>query len=127
MTVVFDASAVLALVRGEPGDTRVANAMQSAVICAVNVAEVVERLRRDFAEENVIASLGLVLPPTLAADRELAVAAGLMRAATRSAGLSTGDCFCLALGARLQAKVLTADRKWAEIADQIGVQVQLIR
>ena len=127
MTVVLDASAMLALLRNEPGAGIVEAALPAATMCAVNVAEVAERLRRDFSPAAVSASLDLVLPMVIAADKDLAVAAGLMRAETAAAGLSLGDRFCLALGFRMGAPVLTADRVWAEIADAIGVEVRLIR
>lgn len=57
----------------------------------------------------------------------MAVEVGLMRPLTDRAGLSLGDRFCLALGRRLRAPVLTADRQWALIADDVGVKVELIR
>lgn len=127
MTCVLDASAVLALLRGEAGAAVVEAALPGAVICAVNAAEVADRLRRDFAEAAVRASLDMVLPLTIAADKDLALSAGLMGVHTRAAGLSLGDRFCLSLAARMQAPVLTADRAWQDIADQVGVDVRLIR
>ncbi len=127
MTIVFDASAMLALLRDESGADVVAAAMPKAVMCAVNVAEVAERLCRDFEQEAVRRSLELILPITIAVDKELAIAAGFMRTNTINAGLSLGDRFCLALGARMNAPVLTADRAWLKIANAVGVEVQLVR
>lgn len=65
--------------------------------------------------------------PVIPAGEEMAVEVGLMRPLTDRAGLSLGDRFCLALGRRLRAPVLTADRQWALIADDVGVKVELIR
>jgi ribonuclease VapC len=127
VTIIFDSSAMLALLRDEGGADAAAAALPEAVMCAVNVAEVAERLRRDFQEDAVRSSLDLILPLTIAADKELAIAAGFMRAGTLNAGLSLGDRFCLALGARMNVPVLTADRAWLKIADAVGVEVQLIR
>jgi PIN domain nuclease of toxin-antitoxin system len=127
MTCVLDASALLALLRDEAGGDIVAAALPQSIMCSVNVAEVVERLRRDFEEAAVLASVNLVAPPTIAADRDLAVAAGLLRTKTASAGLSLGDRFCLALAARMGMPVLTADRAWQAVARAVGVDVQLIR
>lgn len=127
MTVVFDSSAMLALLRDESGADVVAAAMPKAVMCAVNVAEVAERLCRDFEQEAVRRSLELILPITIAVDKDLAIAAGFMRNATIKAGLSLGDRFCLALGARMNVPVLTADRAWLKIASAVGVEVQLVR
>lgn len=118
---------MLALLRDESGADVAASAMPRAVMCAVNVAEVAERLRRDFEEEAVRQSLDLILPITIAVDKELAMAAGFMRATTINAGLSLGDRFCLALGVRMNVPVLTADRAWLKIAAAVGVEVQLLR
>ena len=127
MTIILDSSAMLALLRDESGAEVVAAAMPKAVMCAVNVAEVAERLCRDFEQEAVRKSLELILPITIAVDKELAIAAGFMRNATMNAGLSLGDRFCLALGAKMNVPVLTADRAWLKIASAIGVEVQLVR
>lgn len=68
------------------------------------------------------------LPLTIvAADHELARAAGRLRTVTASAGLSLGDRFCLALAAKEGLPALTADRAWARIADAVGVEVVTIR
>ncbi len=127
MTVVLDASAMLALQLDEPGSDVVAGALPAAVICAVNVAEVAERLCRDFKQSAVSEALKLSLPTVIAVDTDLAIVAGFLQQITRSAGLSLGDRFCLALGRKLALPVLTADRAWANIAGAVGVEVRLIR
>lgn len=127
LTVVLDASAVLALLLDEPGGDVVAAESVGSVICSVNVAEVAERLHRSFETDAVHVSMAAALPQTIAADHDLAVAAGLMRETTRSSGLSLGDRFCLALAQRLCCPVLTADRAWLEFEATLGIQIRLIR
>jgi len=61
------------------------------------------------------------------ADAELAWSAGRLRRTTAEAGLSLGDRFCLALGARDRLPVWTADRQWRTIADKLDVEIVLIR
>ena len=58
-------------------------------------------------------------------DESLAVAAGLLRSATREHGLSLGERACLAMARCEGAAVLTADRTWATL--NVGVEVELIR
>jgi PIN domain nuclease of toxin-antitoxin system len=126
---VLDSSAVLAVIRGETGqDVVVAALRRGAVMSAVNLAEVATWYARNGASKNTISiaasKLGVTLTPF---DDELAIEAGLLQPLTRLKGLSLGDRSCLALARRLGAPALTSDRKWAEVADAVGVQVELIR
>jgi ribonuclease VapC len=45
----------------------------------------------------------------------------------RQKGLSQADCICLALAKRMGVAAMTADQKWLEIADAVGVEVQVVR
>src|SRR5271165_5623489 len=128
MRVVLDASAILAGLNGEPGADRVATALDAAVVSAVNLAEVAGGVARGGnSPEQVRAVLAALACAVIPADEEMAIDVGLMRAQTDRAGLSLGDRFCLALGRRLRAPVLTADRQWALVADEVGVKVEMIR
>jgi ribonuclease VapC len=121
---VLDASALLALIQVEPGAERVAEVLDSAVISAINLAEVVSRLaERGLPGEAIrgrIEQLDLGVVPV---DEELAYAAGLLRPATRRLGLSLGDRVCVALARRLGVVALTADRAWAELDASIAVEL----
>ena len=126
MTVVLDASALLMLLNGEPGMAAVVEVLPRAVIGAVNVSEAVAKLADGGMPgpdiQEAIEGLGLDIVPF---DAELALATGLLRPLTRSAGLSLGDRACLALGMRLHVPVLTADRSWAGL--DLDVEVRLLR
>lgn len=128
MRTVLDASALLSALLEEPGAETVEAAIETALISTVNLAETVSALGRDGnpAEEvrAIIASLQLAAVPP---DEAMAVDAGLLRSITDAAGLSLGDRFCLALARRLGAPVLTADRAWARVAGQAGVEIRQIR
>lgn len=123
---VLDASALIALLQGEPGAERVDAARAKAVIGTVNLCEVVTKLQdlgfADSAVDELVAEVDL---DTVDFDASLAMDAGRLRRLTRSAGLSLGDRACLALGRRLGARVLTTDRAWAKL--DLGVTVELIR
>ena len=115
---VFDASAVLAYVFGEPGGDKAERLLEdgTAAISAVNLAEVAARLvERGFAIADIdaiCAGLRLVVMPL---TEELAVASGKLRATTRALGLSLGDRCCLALALAHGAEVVTADRPWKSL------------
>jgi ribonuclease VapC len=123
---VLDASALLALIQAEPGSDRVALVLDSAVISAVNLAEVVARLvDRGIPGQAIRRHLARLDLGVVAVDEDLAYAAGLLRPATRKLGLSLGDRVCIALARRCGAVALTTDRAWARL--EIGVAVELVR
>lgn len=130
---VLDASALLAYLGNEPGAEVVEAALADggAVMHTVNWAEVLtKRAERGDDPTSLQAALtqsGLV-HRLLAIDPgqpEDAVQVAAFRISTRPAGLSLGDRYCLALGSRLGAAVLTADRAWSGLA--VGVHIDLIR
>lgn len=128
MRVVLDASAVMAVLLDEPGSTVVEEALDHAALGAVNLSEVAAALVKNgnsvVQARALIAALGL---ETVPADHEMALDAGSLRQITDRAGLSLADRFCLALGRRLSAPVLTADRAWATVAQIVDVDVRVIR
>ena len=122
--VVLDASALLAVLRVEPGAERVEERLEGAAIGAVNLSEVVAKLIEDGVPEaeirGAVGQLQLKIHPF---DVEQAYVAGGLRQATRSLGLSFGDRACLALAGRLGAVALTADRSWSGLELEIPIEV----
>lgn len=124
---VVDSSSVLALLQGEPGAAEVAAAIAAgALIVSVNLSEIVARLAGEGIAENEISErLAQLALQVVVFDADLAFRAGMLRPATRAAGLSLGDRACLALALDRGIPALTADRNWERV--QIGVEVRLIR
>jgi PIN domain nuclease of toxin-antitoxin system len=109
---VFDASALLAFLQGEVGADATEAALEEGGSCgAANWSEVAQKIRasgRDWMlARALLQSYDLAAEPVLVDDAELA--ARLWR---KGSGHSLGDRLCLALGERLDATVLTADRSW---------------
>ncbi len=110
---LFDSSALLCYLLGEPGAEVVEAAMEQAdpVCSAVNWSEVAQKTvqhARDWdLPRGLLLSYGLRVEPVLADDAELA--ARLWRAGS---GLSLADRLCLATARRLGATVWTADTAW---------------
>ena len=125
---VLDASALIAYLLNEPGMDRAAKAIEGASIGVVNFSEVVAYFAHRgmaFADiDEMLLPLPVIIEP---ADAELARVAGQFRVQTSKAGLSLGDRFCLALAKREGLPALTADRRWADVAEAVGVTVELIR
>ena len=123
---VLDASAILAALFKEPGVDKIAPRIEGAFVSAVNYHEVIAKLvDRGSPAEAVIVMMQDLGLDCVALDRAQAERAGLLRGATRDAGLSLGDRACLALAATKGAIALTTDRAWAEL--DIGVSVELAR
>ncbi len=126
MTVVLDASALLAYLQRESGGDTIGKALRGALMSTVNWAEVVQKVPdQDIGAvglRGALESLGLSFEPFAVAQAEIA---GELREKTRSLGLSLGDRACLALGMDKDALVLTADRTWKQL--NLGVGVESIR
>jgi ribonuclease VapC len=125
--IVLDASALLAVLNGEPGAEKLTPQLLSyAVSSTVNLAEVQAKLvargldPRDAWEATVS-------PIREASDftAEQARLAGSLVGQTRPLGLSLGDRACLALGILLKVPIYTADRSWKNL--KLGVPIHVIR
>jgi len=126
MTVVLDASALIAFLLEEPGAEVVAQHLSDALVSSVNMTEVVAKLV-DLGQtsEEITLTLRRLGSRIVPFDAAQALAAGLLRHATRAAGLSVGDRACLVLAGSEGLPAVTADRAWAGLDH--GVEVEVIR
>ncbi len=132
MTMVLDASALLAYLREEPGADMVTDTIaDGAIISAVNLAEVLSRSADRGADPAKLAATlaegglldgAITVEPFTAAD---AIGTARLRPLTRDAGLSLGDRACLALARRLDDPAMTADTAWQGVPH--GVELHQIR
>ncbi len=126
MTVVLDASALLAYLKDEPGADVVEAILADSVISSVNWAEVIQKaIAGGVVVEGMLddlQSLGLVVELFTPLDGEVA---GRLWEQTRSHGLSLGDRACLSLGLRLGVPVLTSDYAWLNL--DLGLHIRAVR
>jgi PIN domain nuclease of toxin-antitoxin system len=128
MSVVLDASALIALVREERGAAKVAGAIAGARVSSVNYAEVVSHfIHAGMPEQEIDAMLDPLPMVIVPVDKALARLAGRLRGITAEAGLSLGDRVCLALAQRDGLPAWTSDQAWRKVADPVGVKVVAIR
>jgi len=119
---VLDASALLAVMLGEPGADAVNAVLDRAKIGAVNLSEVVAKLQeRGVPDDAIDLSLADLDLPVVPFDKDQAMRAGKLRLATRSAGLSLGDRACLAVADSLGAVAITTDQAWTKLSVDIKI------
>jgi len=123
---VLDASALMALIRGEPGAEIVVSCLSRAIISAVNQAEVQTKLASAGIDEALAWwHIAEARCPSVPFDEEQARIAGGLAKVARPYGLSLGDRACLALAIERKAAVYTTDSAWKNL--NLGIQVNVIR
>ena len=126
MSVILDASALLALIFDEPGGFIVAPQARGSRILSVNFSEVVQRVlsidgNPDRAEEAVDL-LNITVAPF---DRQLARMTAELREITSFMGASFADRACFAFALANSAPVLSSDQDWRKL--DIGIDIRMIR
>ena len=110
---LFDSSALLCFVGGEPGSKAVERGLTAggAACSAANWSEVAQKTRSRSRDRSLVIGLllsyDLRIEPVTQQDAERA--ATLWRLGS---GMSLADRICLATGHRLGATVWTADKAW---------------
>ena len=125
-SIILDASALMAMLRGETGGDRVTDLLDRAIISSVNLAEVQTKLVEAGMPEREawshIAEAGVESVPF---NDSHAYTAGALVGVTRQFGLSLGDRACLALAIDRKGTVYTADRIWKKLS--LGIEIEAIR
>lgn len=125
---VIDASALLALLNGEPGGPAVTQLLAGAAMSAVNWSEVVQKALHHGVSASPeelrsdVEALGVEFHPF---NPSRAEAAAVLWASTRHVGLSLGDRACLALAIELGVAAVTADTMWDRL--QLPIAVRVVR
>ena len=112
MTVVLDASAVLAWLQQEPGGAEVKDILDGGIVTAANWSEVLQKVRPHGGDPEevglLLRSLGLDVADVTRIDGERAAAIW-----THENSLSLGDRLCLSVAHRLGRPAVTAESRWA--------------
>ena len=130
MIFVLDASALLAVSRGEKGADFVMELIETkdCVISSVNVSEVASKmLEFGLPPDQLKRAVEQFTIDVIDFNEEQAMACAELRPFTKSAGLSLGDRACLGLAKLMDGTAVTSDRPWMAIADAVGVRVLMIR
>jgi ribonuclease VapC len=130
MIHVMDSSAILAILRGEPGCDYVQELLQSeeCAISSVNMAEVGSKLiDYGLPPEELPRIARQIQIDIIDFNTDQSIQSAQIRKITRSTGLSLGDRACVALAQLMQGCVVTSDRAWLDIAEITQIKVLMIR
>jgi ribonuclease VapC len=123
MKVVFDASALLALLNKESGYMVAEKYLSQAMMSTINLAEVLTVLIGiGISHSDAVTMTTDLIDDIVPFDAEQAFETACLREKTKAFGLSLGDRACLALAQRKHLTVITADKIWKEI----GLPIEII-
>jgi ribonuclease VapC len=126
MTIVHDASCLLALAFREPGAEIVRANLRDSLISSVNWSEFVQKVTQHDGNvtplSRIVEALGVTIVPFTVSTAELAAR---LYPQTKPLGLSLGDRACLALALERQCDVYTADSAWSKL--QLSIDIRVIR
>jgi ribonuclease VapC len=124
MSVVHDASSLLAVAFREPGGDLARASLRGSLVSSVNWSEVMQKvaaLQGDTSHlRQLFGGLGVLIVPFSA---EHAERAATLYPKAQAYGLSLGARACLALGLETSREVYTADSLWAGVPLEIKVTV----
>lgn len=122
--MIFDASALLAFLRSEPGGDTASRHLPDAMISAVNMAEVMAVLiRKGMPANDAQAALDGLELDIIPFDRDQAYRSARLLPITAALGLSLGDRACLALAQSHRQAALTAEKEW----ERIDADIKIVR
>jgi PIN domain nuclease of toxin-antitoxin system len=128
MTVVMDASAILAVLLAEDGAEFVAEHLSDAHLATVNMSEtLVKLIEYGLSVQDARRQIGRLELRIHDFDSGQAERTAILRQSTKQLGLSLGDRACLALGQELALPILTADRRMAEAKSLLDLDIRQIR
>lgn len=130
IVAVLDASAIFAIIKGEPINFAPDDILEHAVATTYNIAEVANKmvLKKQVTHPEIWILLESMISHPYNIDMQLSeLATSFSEVVDASFGISLGDKYCLALGKLLEKPIYTADRAWKQFESLLGVQINLIR
>ncbi|MEK7250068.1 MAG: type II toxin-antitoxin system VapC family toxin [Bacteroidota bacterium] len=128
-TLVLDAHALMKYFELEPGWDKVAGLLQQAadekcllLLTVVNWGEVFYMTLQDEGEESaqtVLAAIRQMPIRLVEANKELTLAAARFKA---RGGISYADCFAAGLGKLEKAEIVTGDKEFKVVEDEVKIR-----
>lgn len=114
--VLFDTSAILALINNETGKEVAEQFLGRIYISSVNLGEFYGKLMDHGIEEKECIEIAeSVINKVIDFDEELSLSTASLKALTKKQGLSLGDRACIATGMLYDLEIYTADKVWGKL------------
>lgn len=124
---LLDTSAIIALLKKEPGYKVVENIIASSAMSAINLAELTIVLQRlEISEDEIKEITTDIVPQIIPFCLDLAKRISILSKFTKGYGLSLGDKVCIVTGEYYNMNIYTADKIWSELKIP-NVKIHLIR
>ncbi len=124
---ILDTSAVIALLKREPGYKLLEDIIASSSISSVNLSEFVSVLTRaNIPAHEIDEIITDIIPEIIPFSEDIAILAGKLISYTKEYGLSLCDRACIATGIYYDIAIYTSDKIWAGLKIK-NANIKLIR
>lgn len=124
---LLDTSAVIAILKKEPGYKILEDIIANSSISSVNLSEFISVLARASIPTNEIDKIIIdIIPEIIPFSEDIAIESGKLTNYTKKYGLSLGDRACIATGIYHNMIIYTADKIWSELEIK-NANIKLIR
>ena len=115
--IIFDASAVIALLAKEKGFEVIKRHLKNAIISSVNISEVYKYCidKQNLTADECKNIMGISGIKIIDFDEKQALIAADIYPKNKEYGLSLGDRACIALATEKKYPILTCDKIWEKI------------
>lgn len=126
--ILLDTSALIALLKKEPGYKKVDDVLAHSAISSVNLCELVSILAKKGIPENEIDDvINDIVPEIIPFCENLGIKAGKLSKFTTDYGLSLGDKACIATAEYYNMNVYTTDKIWSKLEKNVSTTITIIR
>lgn len=126
--ILLDSSALIALLKQEPGYKKINEVLAHSAISTVNQCELVSIFaRNDMSEEEINDIITDIVPEVIPFCENISIKAGKLSRFTNAYGLSLGDRACIATAEYYKMPVYTTDKIWAELKKNVSIPITIIR
>lgn len=125
---LLDTSAIIALLKKEPGYKLLEGIISNSAISLVNLSELVSVLSRSNIPENEIDDIIMdIVPEIIPFCENVCIKAGKLARLTKDYGLSLGDRACIATACHYNMEIYTTDKIWLKLVASITTTIVLVR